>query len=898
MRMLPGSLNRDRPLERMTSLKLKLAVLVGASALAAAVVAAIGDGAGVPMWASLPVTIAAALGITWWLARGLTAPLLEMSQAAVAMAAGDYTATVSTGANDEIGLLARSFSSMASDLAEVDRQRRQLLATVSHELRTPLAAQCALLENLVDGVSQPDPDVLRAALAQAERLSHLVADLLDLSRIDAGLATLRLERFAVRELLDQAVAEAEVGPRLVRHEILLDPPELQVRGDRARLAQVVANLLDNAGRHSPAGGTVRISAGLAGEDAWLLQVADDGPGLTPQNAQALFQRFRGGEPVAGDSGLGLAIAGWVCHLHGGTIEALPPVPGETGARVRAVLPRSPGEAFVSTEEHNETAAAGSGAESGPGSAAGPVTAVATVPADALTSTYRGSATDSGSAAPDLRPLPEALFGTWWPERNSRPQQGLVAGSLAVGALAAITLPWRNLGLGVFFVLVAGGVLVWRASPRRHEPWTLLSAALSLGLGTLVVLRADEVPVVLAIMLTGFLVVTALTAAWGVGSMLAAAVAWVLAGIRGLPLLGATLRAMSRRRLAWPIVRTAAISIVLVAFFGSLFASADAVFGAWAASILPRWNLSDLTYRSFVGFVIGGVVLAGCYLALNPPHLSHRSSRRPSRQVRAWEWQVPLTLVVLLFVAFIAAEGQGFFGGHEYLRQTTGLTYAAYVHQGFGQLTVATAATLALVAWVSRVAGRAQARDRLTLRLLVGALCLLTLLVVASALYRMHLYQQAFGFTVLRVLVDGFEAWLGLIVVFTMVAGLRLNGRWIPRAALVSAAVLMLGFGLVNPGAWVATRNIERYHATGKLDVAYLRSLGDDAVPTIADADLPGAIRRCVIAPPVAAASPDGLFGWNLGRSRAREIRAARAFESTKGCPTQWNPVGSTAPAPD
>ncbi len=902
MRMLPESVNRDRPLERMTSLKLKLAVLVGTSALAAAVVAAIGDGAGVPMWASLPVTIAAALGITWWLARGMTAPLDEMTVAAAAMAAGDYRATVSTSANDEIGRLARSFSSMASDLAEVDRQRRQLLATVSHELRTPLAAQCALLENLVDGVSAPDPDVLRAALAQAERLSTLVADLLDLSRIDAGLASLRLEQFAVGELLEQAVAEAEVGPRSVRHEIHVDPPELQVRGDRARLAQVAANLLDNAGRHSPAGGTVRISAGLAGQDAWFLQVADDGPGLTPQNAHALFQRFRGGEPVAGDSGLGLAIAGWVCHLHAGTIEALPPVPGETGARVRAILPRSPGEVAVSREEHNETVgSAGSGAESHPTSPAGPVTAVATVatmPADAPPSTPGGSTPASANPAPVLRPLPEALFGTWWPERDSRPQQGLVAGSVAVGALAAITLPWSYLGLGVFLVLVAGGWLVWSASPRRREPWTLISAALALGLGALVVLRADEVPVVLAIMLTGFLVVTALTDAWGVGSILAAAAAWVLAGIRGLPLLGSTLRAMSRRRLAWPIVRTAVISIVLVAFFGSLFAAADAVFGAWAATILPRWNLNDLTYRSFVGVVIGGVVLAGCYLALNPPRLSQRTARRSSRPVRAWEWQVPLTLVVLLFTAFIAAEGQGFFGGHEYLRRTTGLTYASYVHQGFGQLTVATAATLALVAWVSRVAGRTQARDRLALRLLLGALCLLTLLVVASALYRMNLYQQAFGFTMLRVLVDGFEAWLGLIVVFTMVAGLRLSGRWIPRAALVSAAVLLLGFGLANPGAWIASRNIERYHATGKLDVAYLRSLGDDAVPTIADSDLPLAARRCAIAALTAGSATDGFFGWNLGRSRAREIRASMGSAWTRQCLPALSPVGSTIPTPD
>ena len=111
-----------------------------------------------------------------------------------------------------------------------------------------------------------------------------------------------------------------------------------------------------------------------------------------------------------------------------------------------------------------------------------------------------------------------------------------------------------------------------------------------------------------------------------------------------------------------------------------------------------------------------------------------------------------------------------FGGHDYLERTTGLTYAEYVHQGFGQLTVATALTLLVVWAAARKAPRETSSDVLWVRGSLGLLCALTLVVVASALYRMHVYQEAYGFTQLRLLVDVFEGWLGLLVVAVMVAG--------------------------------------------------------------------------------------------------------------------------------
>ena len=207
-------------------------------------------------------------------------------------------------------------------------------------------------------------------------------------------------------------------------------------------------------------------------------------------------------------------------------------------------------------------------------------------------------------------------------------------------------------------------------------------------------------------------------------------------------------------------------------------------------------------------LIAGIVLTGAYLALNPPEVADMSLPQRRHAARAWEWAVPVGLVVAVVAGFLVAQATAMWGGHEYLQRTTGLTYAEYVHQGFGQLTTATFLTVVVVALTMQVAARATRGDRILLRVLLGSLCLLTLAVVASALYRMALYQEAYGYTVLRVFVDGFELWLGLVVILLLIAGIRLSGQWLARAVLISAAVFTLGFAAMNPDAWVAERNID------------------------------------------------------------------------------------------
>ena len=297
----------------------------------------------------------------------------------------------------------------------------------------------------------------------------------------------------------------------------------------------------------------------------------------------------------------------------------------------------------------------------------------------------------------------------------------------------------------------------------------------------------------------------------------------------------------------------------------------------------RWD--SIIARTFVLVLVAGVSLTGAYLALNPPRVHDVQLPATPRAAHAWEWAVPVGLVVALFAGFLVAQATAMWGGVGHLRATTGLTYAEYVHQGFGQLTVATFLTVVVVGLAMRAASREGARERLLLRVLLGSLCVLTLAVVASALYRMSLYQDAFGYTVLRVFVDGFELWLGLVVVMLLVAGVRLSGSWLPRAVLVSAAVFALGFAAMNPDAWVAGRNIDRFEAGSSLDTGYLATLGADATPVIVDR-LPAGAASCILRGPTSMGGPpaggDDLLAWNLGRSRAADARASLPAQPT-GC---------------
>jgi signal transduction histidine kinase len=313
-----------RPLDRVPSIKAKLGLVIVTTV--AGTVLVLAAGAEIGLSVPLRIVVAAALGLAMvqGLARGMTSPLRDMAGAASAMARGDYERRVRATSRDEVGELARAFNAMAADLAEVERQRRELVANVSHELRTPLGALQALLENLADGVEPADPDALRTALAQTERLGRMVAQLLDLSELEAGVP-ISAQPFAIRPLLEQVARECALGDASqVRLRVCVQPGDLRIHGDPERLHQVVANLLDNAVRHSPADGRVWLSA-YRDDGVTRIEVSDEGPGIPPQERHRVFERFHRVDSArsagAGGTGLGLAIARWIVDAHGGRIRA-------------------------------------------------------------------------------------------------------------------------------------------------------------------------------------------------------------------------------------------------------------------------------------------------------------------------------------------------------------------------------------------------------------------------------------------------------------------------------------------------------------------------------------------------------------------------------------------------
>jgi hypothetical protein len=359
----------------------------------------------------------------------------------------------------------------------------------------------------------------------------------------------------------------------------------------------------------------------------------------------------------------------------------------------------------------------------------------------------------------------------------------------------------------------------------------------------------------------------------------AGLAWPLAALRGLPWLGRSATGLVGSGRVPSLVRTLTWSLLGVSVFALLFASADALFAHWVDALLPDLETDRFVLRAFVGVAIGGVVLAAAYLALNPPRVNATGGSPPHPVTRRYEWLVPVLLVDLVFVVFLASQATAVFGGHAYVQRTAGITYAEYVHQGFAQLTVATALTL-LVVWVAgRKAARETLADRAWLRGALGALCVLTLVVVVSALYRLQVYQDAYGFTRLRLLVDVFEGWLGFLVLAVMVAGVRLSAPWFPRLALLTGAAALAGLALANPDAWIARHNVERFETTGRLDSWYLGGLSADAVPAVLD--LPAEQLPCAVP---GFSSDDRILSWNLGRARAETaLEGVEVSSSWSGC---------------
>jgi two-component system OmpR family sensor kinase/two-component system sensor histidine kinase BaeS len=245
--------------------------------------------------------------------------------AADAVAEGDLGVRVEESEPGEFGRLARSFNRMVEELERSDRQRRNLTADVAHELRTPLHIIQGNLEGVLDGVYEPTDDHIQATLEETRQLSRLVEDLRTLSLAEAGQLPLVLEALDVAELLADVhtsfSGQAEVAGIDLRVEIDGDLPA--ITGDVGRLDQVFGNLIANAIRHTPSGGSITLQAEPI-KDGVRIDVCDTGEGIPADDLPHVFDRFWKGDRSrsrtgGAGSGLGLAIARQLVQAHGGRI---------------------------------------------------------------------------------------------------------------------------------------------------------------------------------------------------------------------------------------------------------------------------------------------------------------------------------------------------------------------------------------------------------------------------------------------------------------------------------------------------------------------------------------------------------------------------------------------------
>ena len=264
-----------------------------------------------------------ALALARLLARGMTQPLRDMATAAERLGRGDYSERVPVTSRDELGRTAETFNRMATELENMERLRRDLVANVSHELKTPISAIRAHLENILDGVEEPTPATVTVMLQQSERLGRLVEQLLDLSTLESGAVPFEREPVSVARIVDRVIDEVSMGRTGGARVLNLVPASFpKVMASDERIHQVLFNLVDNALRFTPDGGRVTISA-VRHDGMCEISVEDTGPGVPEEHRPYVFERFYRVDPSrsrsGGGTGIGLTIAKSVVEGHGGRI---------------------------------------------------------------------------------------------------------------------------------------------------------------------------------------------------------------------------------------------------------------------------------------------------------------------------------------------------------------------------------------------------------------------------------------------------------------------------------------------------------------------------------------------------------------------------------------------------
>ena len=263
-----------------------------------------------------------ALGLL--VSRTLAAPLNDLARAARAFAARDWNRRVKVAGADEIAEVAREFNEMADELQRAETQRRNLIADIAHELRTPLTVLQGNLSAMLDGVYPLERSEVATLYDETRLLSRLVDDLRELALAETGQSTLNVQRVNIGETLQRAVANFSAAADAQNIRIAVEGDEgLRVRADPDRLAQIIRNLMANALRHTPSGGSIRVQSSVNSNQSQFvtITVTDTGEGIAAEELPQVFDRFYRGDKsrarASGGTGLGLAIAkAWVDAMGG------------------------------------------------------------------------------------------------------------------------------------------------------------------------------------------------------------------------------------------------------------------------------------------------------------------------------------------------------------------------------------------------------------------------------------------------------------------------------------------------------------------------------------------------------------------------------------------------------
>jgi signal transduction histidine kinase len=291
-----------------------------------------------PFIGIIGVIVLVAVGI--WIVqklRSTASTIGEVMGAADRVAGGDYDVRISEDAPHELGRLAKSFNEMTARLAAAERQRRGMQADIAHEMRTPLSVIQGTVEGMIDGVYPRDDLHLESILEKSSVMARLLEDLQTLSLAEAGVLALYRESTDLTDLIDGVIADFRPEAEQQGIELASQTPEtLEVEIDPIRIRQVLDNLIRNALRHTPRGGSIGIEIRQLSQEVECV-VADTGTGIDPAHLPSIFDRFTKSSD-SGGSGLGLAIARRLVEAHGGQIRASSE-PGK-GTTITFALPLS------------------------------------------------------------------------------------------------------------------------------------------------------------------------------------------------------------------------------------------------------------------------------------------------------------------------------------------------------------------------------------------------------------------------------------------------------------------------------------------------------------------------------------------------------------------------------